>query len=291
MRRLICAFALFSLSLNASWKEHLESKKSVINESAYRLLTAQHELHVKNDAPKIVDPRVKTIPIIESNEPLVDVNASNHARISMLPNPTHPFASADCNSGFTASSKIRRSVFVKLQGLVNQLDTLAPHFGYQAGQIHIKVFEGLRDLKTQEMLFTNKAHEIQQANPSMSEEEAFAETCKWVSPVRNNIPVHSTGAAVDIRLWDIKNNQFIDMGPFGVIWGKNTTAPTFSADLTEEQINNRLLLLAAAAQAGLVNYTYEWWHFSHGDRYASFWQEADASKRSAIYDAVKNSKL
>jgi D-alanyl-D-alanine dipeptidase len=277
-----------TLSAFGNWKDHIESKKSVMREPAYCLLTAQHEAHVKNDAPKIVDPRVKTIPIVESDEPLVDVNASNHARISMLPNPTHPFASPDCNSGFTASSKIRHSVFVKLQGLVNQLDDLAPHFGYDAGQIHIKVFEGLRDLKTQETLFNNKAHEIQQANPSMSEEDVFAETCKWVSPVRNNIPVHSTGAAIDIRLWDTKNNQFIDMGSFGVIWGKNTIAPTFSADLSTEQINNRLLLLASAAQAGLVNYTYEWWHFSHGDRYASFWQEADAGKRMAIYDAVKN---
>lgn len=53
-------------------------------------------------------------------------------------------------------------------------------------------------------------------------------------------------------------------------------------------MNNRLLLLVAAAQAGLVNYCYEWWHFSHGDRYAQFWQEANADKRIAVYDAVKN---
>jgi len=26
------------------------------------------------------------------------------------------------------------------------------------------------------------------------------------------------------------------------------------------------MLLAAAASAGLVNYGYEWWHYSYGDR-------------------------
>lgn len=276
------------LPVFGAWKVQLESKKSVISTNAYRLLAAQYEAHTKNDAPKIVDPNVIKVPIVESDEPLVDIVESNHARISMLPNPMHPFASSDCNSGFAASSKIRYSVFMKLQKLLTHLDELAHHFGYQVGQIQVKVFEGLRDLATQEMLFNNKAREIQLANSTMSDEEVFAETCKWVSPVRNNTPVHSTGAAIDIRLWDNKNNQFIDMGPFGVIWGKNTVAPTFSADLTEEQVSNRLLLLASAAQAGLVNYTYEWWHFSHGDRYAQFWQEADPKKRTAIYDAIKS---
>ena len=283
---LITLLTMFSAC--ADWKTHIESKKSIMSKSAYRLLTAQYNAYANNDAPKIVDHCIKTIPIIESGERLIDINASNHVRISMLPNPSHPFESPDCNSGFSASSKVRHSVFIKLQKLISQLDILAPHFGYQEGQVSVKVFEGLRDMATQETLFVNKEREIQQDHPSMSKEELFAETCKWVSPVHNNIPVHSTGAALDIRLWDSQNDEFIDMGFFGVIWGNNITAPTFSAALTTEQINNRLLLLTAAAHVGLVNYVYEWWHFSYGDRYASFWQEADVEKRTALYGAVQH---
>lgn len=36
----------------------------------------------------------------------------------------------------------------------------------------------------------------------ISREEAESEASKWVSPYKNNVPVHSTGAAIDIRLWD-----------------------------------------------------------------------------------------
>ncbi|HEV2601777.1 MAG TPA: hypothetical protein VGT41_05815 [Candidatus Babeliales bacterium] len=32
-----------------------------------------------------------------------------------------------------------------------------------------------------------------------------------------------------------------------------------------------------------LNYTYEYWHFSCGDRYAAYWQESDPTKRVAYY--------
>ncbi|MEO0348128.1 MAG: M15 family metallopeptidase, partial [Pseudomonadota bacterium] len=40
----------------------------------------------------------------------------------------------------------------------------------------------------------------------------------------------------------------------------------FSPNTTMEQRQNRLLLLAAATKAGLVNYGHEWWHYSYGDK-------------------------
>lgn len=269
------------------WQESIYHHQSTMNKKTHELLIAQYTTYAQGAAPKIAEPAIKNIPIIESEEPLVDVNTMNDPRIAMLPAPDHAFASPDCHSGFAASSKIRRTVFVKLQEMIKQLDLLAPYFGYKPGQIDIRVFEGLRDLQTQDMLFNNKAQEIHAANPTMTEEEVFSETSKWVSPVRNNIPVHSTGGAVDIRLWDNHAQQFMDMGPFGVIWGKNTIAPTFSEDLTDVQRNNRLYQIVAATQAGLINYLYEYWHFSSGDRYASFWQEHNTENRKALYGPIK----
>lgn len=268
------------------WDVLTASKKHAINEKVYKVITKQYKAFISGLAPKVVDPSMKCIPIIESHEPLIDIDAIQNKRISMLPNPDSAFASPDCNSGLPSASKIRKAVLRNLERMLQELDRLAPLFGYEPEQIDIKVFEGLRDIVTQEMLFNNKAQEIKMANPLMSDDEVFSETCKWVSPVINNVPVHSTGAAIDIRLWNNKTNQFLDMGKFGVIWGKNTHAPTFSAELSAEQKNNRLLMICAATQAGLINYSYEFWHYSSGDRYASYWTQPE-QERIAIYGSIQ----
>lgn len=269
-----------------SWQQSLIGYKAVAGTVAFAMLQKQYQLYVQGNAPKIADLVIKNIPIRECYENVVDIGEMGHARITMLPAPAYVFASPECHSGFATACKIRFSLWVKLQEMVKQLDIFAAYFGYQEGQIDIKVFEGLRDIATQQVLFDNKVAEIQATNPAMSQEEVLDEASKWVSPVQDNIPVHSTGAAVDIRLWDNKSRKFIDMGPFGVIWGKNEAAPTFSDNVTATQRNNRLYQLIAAATAGLTNYVYEYWHFSYGDRYASYWQEPVAQKRYALYGSL-----
>lgn len=273
----------------------VENKKSahiVITQfKAYirqKTLQSQKKMSNKVDPinPKIAHPIIKSIPITESNEPLIDIIEAKHPRIKMLPQPKIPFESPDHHSGFECASKVRLSVFNQLKKMLSQLDKLAPHFGYKSGQLTIKVFEGLRDLNVQEQLFNEQQEKIRKANPRMSDEDVFQEASKWVSPVVNNVPAHSTGAAVDIRLWDNFTHQFLDMGPFGVIWTLNSSAPTFSEGLTETQMKNRVLMLTAASQAGFINYTYEWWHYSSGDRYASYWQEAVPEKRHARFGSI-----
>jgi len=285
--KVIFAFInLTTIPCFADWSSLIESKKSVMTTQTYNIISSQLASWQSGNAPKIVSSEIKSIPIVESEEAVIDIRTCGSKCIAMMPDPITPFETPDCNAGFKASSKIRLGLFNTLHVLEQQLDALAQHFGYTAGQIKIKVFEGLRDIATQKMLFDNKMQEIQNANAMMTQERVFSETCKWVSPVINNVPVHSTGAAIDIRLWDTINNQFIDMGKFGVIWGANPAAPTFSEELTDEQKNNRLFLVIAANQAGLINYLYEWWHFSCGDRYASFWLESDPAKRQAIYGSI-----
>lgn len=280
---------LFTGSLHASecsWDMLIESKKENISINSYQIIRNQYKSFASGNAPKIVDPRIKNISIVECYECAVDVNAIPNRRITMLPNPDSTFASPDCNSGLPSASKIRKTVFRNLERMLQELDRLAPLFGYEPEQIDIKVFEGLRDISTQEKLFNNKYQEIKINNTLMSDAEIFAETCKWVSPVINNVPVHSTGAAIDIRLWDNKKDEFLDLGKFGVIWGKNNHAPTFSSDLSAEQKNNRLLMICAATQAGLINYCYEFWHYSSGDRYASYWTQPE-QERIAIYGSIQ----
>jgi D-alanyl-D-alanine dipeptidase len=282
---IIFLFLINSIACCTDWKTAIDQKRNCMSQTVYELIVSQCDAIQNNNAPKIADPAIKNIPIQECNESLINVDLMCNKRIAMLPE-LHNTLSPNHRSPFTSASKMRRGVFVRLEHMLENIDKLAPQFGYQPGHIHIKIFEGLRDLSTQKMLFDSKAKEIQEANPALSAQEVFEQTCKWVSPVINNVPVHSTGAAVDIRLWDSQNQEFLDMGPFGVIWGDNPIAPTFSSNLTPNQINNRLLTLIAAAQAGLVNYVYEYWHFSSGDRYASYWLEANPDARYAIYGSM-----
>jgi len=279
-----------NLSLFAQpWAEIFQQNNALNQSSSYDLVKKQYQAFVAGDAPVVANPIIKQIIIEENHEPLITVDEQQHPRIMMLPQPANnqSFLSPDCNSGLPAAAKLRQSVWVNLVAMVAHLDELAPLFGYTPGKVHIKIFEGLRDLATQKKLFDAKMADIQKANPALSAEQAATETAKWVSPYVNNVPVHSTGAAVDVRLWNEEMGNFIDLGPFGVIWGTNQNAPTFSENLTDAQKHNRLYLMLAAAKAGLVNYPYEYWHFSTGDRYAAYWQQDAIQLRKALYGPIE----
>ncbi|OJW66922.1 MAG: hypothetical protein BGO68_01710 [Candidatus Amoebophilus sp. 36-38] len=266
-----------------TWEEILRKYASS------QLIQEQYDTFSNNQSPTIAAEVIKVIPIQENYEKLVDIREQKHPRISMMDdNPSKkPFESPDYNAGCPSSSKMRMRIFNSLKKMLIQLDKLAKDFGYKPGQIEIKIFEGVRDLKTQTMIFENKANQIRKNNPTWNEEQIEKETAKWVSPVKNNIPVHSTGAAIDIRLWDKTTSSFLDMGPFGV-FTPNPIAPTFSENITYQQKLNRLFLLIAATESGLVNYSYEYWHFSWGDRYAAYWLEKVPSQRKALYGPAEN---
>lgn len=283
--RSICLIGMHASVFAMHWNEIIESHKEFFSDKS--IVAKQYEAFSKSEAPAIVDSRIKIIPIHENHEELIDLRLMNVERISMMAQPNSPFEGPNFNSGLPNASKMRTSVYLKLLGMIDQLDKLGIAFGYDPGQVDILVFEGLRDLHTQKMLFEKKLEEILLFNPDMNLEMAEKETAKWISPVKNNTPVHSTGAAVDLRLWDNKNNCFLDLGPFGVIWGDSQLAPTFSEGITDAQKNNRLYCLIAAERAGLTNYVYEWWHFSFGDRYDVYWKDQNSQEKVALYGSVQ----
>jgi D-alanyl-D-alanine dipeptidase len=266
-----------------SWGDVFDHYQSLLPEES--LVQTQYRTFVSAECFTIAGLRIREIPICENGEKLVDLRQVGSKRIQMMPDPQRPFEHPNCNSGLPNGSKLRRGIFAKLEKVVEYLDALAPNFGYKPGQISIRVFEGLRDLGTQQMLFEQKLQEIQLARPEFSLVMAEQETSKWVAPCKNNVPSHSTGAAVDIRLWDEGKGDFLDMGPFGVIWGANPNAPTYSEAISEEQKRNRLLCQIAAERAGLTNYLYEFWHFSSQDRYAAYWTKTGEKK--ALYGSIQ----
>ena len=200
----------------------------------------------------ISDSAVTVLSICENHEQLFDLLEINNSRIK----PMATFNAKYTNT-YEDYSKVRLGVYNKLLVMLE----------YLPDNVGIAYFEGFRPLYKQKEYFDNKFKEILQTIPD--KERAYQETSKHVSPFINNIPPHTTGAAIDMTLFSIDEHgheQLIDMGKFDVIFGPNDQQETFSTNITDVQRNNRMILLEAATFAGLVNYGFEWWHYSYGDK-------------------------
>ncbi len=199
----------------------------------------------------IAEDSVQSMTIEAIDETIVDLLKINHPRIKALSSmdPRYP----NTYEGF---SKVRLGVYKKL---LNMLGILPKNIG-------IAYFEGLRPLWKQKEYFDRKFQEI--LKDIKNKELAYQETAKHVSPFIDNIPTHATGAAIDMTLFEVNDGEakLIDMGMFDTIYGHNPQQETFSKNTTEQQRKNRLILLHAAIGSGFVNYGFEWWHYSYGDK-------------------------
>lgn len=230
-----------------------------------------------NEIIKIADPRIKAVLIQESNEPLIDlsdpsINPQN-SKIQLMP------AQQNANAGFyhaphSECFKVREGLFKALKKMVSSLPE----------GIGIYVYEAYRPMSVQKQYFDKVFNETKERNPTLKDEEIFQQTAVIVSPVVDNVPPHCTGGAIDITLINLNTNEPLDMGKFGVLFGKNEVAETHSDKITSVQKKNRVMLLQAAEKAGLVNYPMEWWHYSIGDRYATYM----LGKKYAIYGFANN---
>lgn len=253
------------------WADVFDRYRPVVGQGS--LVEAQFHRYLSGRCPKIADPEIRGFWTSSPEESWVDLTEQDSERLCMMPTPGTPFAGPDFNSGFPHASRMRASVVAALGRMVGFLDELAPAFGKAPESVSIRVFEGFRDLDTQARLFHEQVDRIRAENPGMATADAESEASRWISPVKNNVPVHSTGLAVDIRLWHQPADAYIDLGVFGVIWETNPGAPTFSENTSPRQKVNRFYCLLAAERAGLLNYPFEFWHFSVDDAYSRWFQK------------------
>lgn len=225
--------------------------------------------------------KVKSIPIVDSEEKLVDMNEFENSRLRPLTSIDNRY-----QNSYPEFSKVRLGVYKRLLVMLNHLP---PNIG-------IAYWECLRPLAKQKEYFDNKLREVLQE--IKDKKLAYKETSRHVSPFIDNVPTHATGAAVDITLFEISDDgvKLLDMGKFDTIFGPNEQQESFSPNTTLKQRENRLILFAAAqasslntansAETGgekqddvLVNYGHEWWHFSYGDKAWAYVKR----KTNAIY--------
>lgn len=218
----------------------------------------------------IADPNVLAIPVGHSDEPLVDLK--RQSEIAYGPSPEIPN-----NHDYTF---MRRTVYLKL---VAAQKILPP--GY-----HFCLYEGYRSIALQKMLFDKQYSNVVERHPTWSKTQLFQETIKLVSPVVNqdgtdNLPPHSTGAAVDVYLLDDKGHV-LDMGIHPKDWMSDVggvLSLTASHAISSLAKKNRQIMFEALSAEGFVNYPTEYWHWSYGDRY---WAYMTHHPRT-IYDQIK----
>jgi len=218
----------------------------------------------------IADPEILAIPVIECNEPLIDVKI--RTELSYGPPP-------ECEETANCYTKIRETVFAKLCQAQKDLPK-----GWR-----FRLYEGFRSLAVQKMLFENEYQRVTTRCPNASPIEIFHETTRLVSPIVNldgsyNIPPHNTGAAVDIEILT-EHNELLDMGMTAKDWCRvdPDLCITDSPLIKGAAKQNRKFSLDLMQAHGFINYPTEWWHFSYGDRYWAYHRGMD----HAIYGSLE----
>jgi D-alanyl-D-alanine dipeptidase len=222
-----------------------------------------------NALPFLDEIKINSIFIRESNEPLVDLKEQQE--LSYGPPPDTPLTQHDY-------TKLRKTVYEKLCLAQKKL----PH-GWK-----FRVYEGLRSLNVQKILFDEQCNHLRLNDANKSEEDLFKEASLLIAPVcffngEPNIPPHSTGGAVDIELIDLDGN-LIDLGMAIKDWYKvePELCATYSKNISAQVCKNRQILLEVMHEDGFVNYPNEWWHFSYGDRLWAYLR----GEQEAIYGGI-----
>ncbi len=138
-----------------------------------------------------------------------------------------------------------------------------------------------RPLEVQHLLFDQVHDDFKKKHPEKSLEETLAITRTFVSDPTQKVPPHSSGAAVDVDVFNTNSQELVDFGcPVNT---DDTIAFLYAQELTAEQKHNRLVLLSAMLDVGFASLYTEWWHFSYGDQnWASFY-----NKKNALYGLVE----
>lgn len=197
---------------------------------------------------------VASVPVHENGEPLVDIRRAGGLRYG--PPPECPETAPDY-------CLLRREVYHKLLRVQQALP---------AG-LSLRLYEGLRSLKVQAMLFDEERARVRAREPQLRDEQVHVQAAVLVSPVVHldgtpNLPPHSTGGAIDIEIVDA-SGEVIDFGMEVKDWIR--VEPEYCAtlypNLSPAAAANRRMLAHAMEREGFANYVNEWWHYSYGDRY------------------------
>jgi D-alanyl-D-alanine dipeptidase len=201
----------------------------------------------------LCDPRVAAVPVAESGESLIPLDASFGPARALV------------RSGLAERLEVAR-------------DLLPPGLA-------LRVVEGHRSVTDQEAIIARYSAEVCARRPGVSATDLERLTSRFVAPV--GVAPHVAGAAVDLTLVDVCGEE-LDLGtPIDATPEDSDGACYFAArGISPDARAHRDLLATALGAAGLVNYPTEWWHWSFGDRYWALVTGAPA----ALYGPVRTTR-
>lgn len=204
----------------------------------------------------------KNVPVQENGSPMVKIDPGLF-RVSYLKQDMIPLLGQDMFA--------RREVVERLQRIQERLNrssedvTLSIAYAYRAPII-------------QEQYFSLRLQEVQRQNPNLSEDEQIELTHSMVA--HPSTAGHTTGAAVDLTLWNRQTNTPIDMGSGIAEFGN--IAYTMYPNITSSQRANRMKLQKLMVEENFAPFLAEWWHFSYGDKEWAFFYK----QPTALFDVV-----
>ncbi len=188
------------------------------------------------------------IPVIDNGENLVSLREFC------------PHLVIEINQLGEPNSNREPSVRKTVAHMLNWAHTLLPE-GYR-----FKIWEAHRPIEKQEFMRRKFLEDLVKANPEKPIHELKKERDKYVARI-DIIPPHLTGGAVDLTIVG-PDNEDLGMGTDYLDFHQETN--TFNHNISPEAKKNRLMLNEAMDLVGFVNYSYEWWHWSYGDRYWAY---------------------
>ncbi len=211
----------------------------------------------------LLDPLVVNLEVRESNERFIAIPKSDPRLV----------VDETADLGYVNEFVARQTVVGKLI----EVSRLLPE------GISLSVKETYRPLSFQEFIFNRRAKRLgnMAVHSNKSESEIYEITAQFIAPPE--VAGHPTGGAVDVSLIDADGNE-LDMG-CNYDEDEETSSGrcfSFSSKISAVAVRNRQLLFGYMEQSGFVNYPYEWWHWSYGDKY---WA-AIKKRPNAIYGAV-----
>ena len=207
---------------------------------------------------------LKAIPILECNEPLVNV-AESTLLCGEAPLKAREFVSH--------GMWVRTGILERLQLAQSELTKLHPTY-------HLHISYAYRHPEIQRRYFNNFFLRVKEEHPGWNQDELMEYTHHYMAIPE--VGGHPAGAAVDLLIVERSDSKTTELRPIdmGSLIGdlRNLEiVPPVALGLSEEQQHNRLLLRHCMVAAGFAPYDFEWWHFSFGDReWACYHQQASA---------------
>ena len=215
-----------------------------------------------------------SIPIRDNGDALVDIPLQDFMAASI-----HDYQRLGAPYGEHSPYAVRQMVLKGLYKAQATLQSQHPHW-------RLYIFDAYRPLAVQQFManhaydsLLNERHlEDHKLNPE-TQDALWQEVYKiWAPPNDNPLtpPPHSTGAAVDLTIFDLDTQTCIEMGsPIDEM--SERSLPNYFADQVETASSetdtlvklaaqNRQILADVMIQAGFQRHPGEWWHFCFGDQ-------------------------